>query len=175
VTGGILESRFKREVGRSAGNARRTAGSALHIPLPDGRLRQDRATLAAGRGRASLVSPRGTTMARSRLSPSSAHDRTVEPLASPGWALTAASCSLMSRCRASGFSRATVAFKGVFACTKAKSIAHKFFEFKSVYCGFIYPTIRTFVKNFFTPSFPKRSVRNLGVFLRFQEENTFWQ
>ena len=105
MTGGILESRFKREVGRSAGNARRTAGSALHIPLPDGRLRQDRATLAAGRGRASLVSPRGTTMARSRLSPTSAHDRTVEPLASPGWALTAASCILMLCCRAAvGFS-----------------------------------------------------------------------
>ena len=39
----------------------------------------------------SPVSPRGR-----RLSPSSAHDWTVKLLASPGWAVTAASCSLMS-------------------------------------------------------------------------------
>jgi len=41
----------------------------------------------------SLVSPRGTTMSSchpARLWPSSTHDRTAEPLASLGWALTAA-------------------------------------------------------------------------------------
>jgi len=44
-------------------------------------------------------------MTRSRLSPSSAHDRTAEPLASPGWTVTAVSCSLMSCCpSAVGFS-----------------------------------------------------------------------
>ena len=56
----------------------------------------------------SLVSPRGTTMPichPARLWPSSTHDRTAEPLASPGWALTAASCILMLCCRAAvGFS-----------------------------------------------------------------------
>jgi len=56
----------------------------------------------------SLVSPRETTMSichPARLGPSSTHDRTTEPLASPGWALTAASCILMSCCRAAvGFS-----------------------------------------------------------------------
>ena len=53
----------------------------------------------------SLVSPRGMTMARSCLSPSSAYDWTAEPLASPGRALTAVSCSLMLCCPASvGFS-----------------------------------------------------------------------
>ena len=57
----------------------------------------------------SLVAPRGTTMARSCLSPSSAYDRTAEPLASPGWALTTASCSLMSCVSSScGVFRATV-------------------------------------------------------------------
>ena len=47
---GILPM-LKREDGRRAGHARRTAGSALYIPHPDGGLRQDRATLAVGRGR----------------------------------------------------------------------------------------------------------------------------
>ena len=50
----------------------------------------------------------GTTMPichSARMRPSSIHDRTAEPLASPGWALTAASCILMSYCRAAvGFS-----------------------------------------------------------------------
>ena len=51
----------------------------------------------------SLVSLREATMPiwhPARLRPSSTHDRTTEPLASPGWALTAASCILMSCCRA---------------------------------------------------------------------------
>jgi len=51
----------------------------------------------------SLVSPCGTTMPichPARPWPSSTHDRTAEPLASPGWALTAASYILMSCCRA---------------------------------------------------------------------------
>ena len=56
----------------------------------------------------SLVSPRGMTLSSchpARPWPSISHDRTSELLASPGWALTAASCSLMSRCpSAVGFS-----------------------------------------------------------------------
>jgi len=49
----------------------------------------------------SLVSPRGTTLSichPAHLWPSSAHNSTAEPLASPGWALTAASCILMLCC-----------------------------------------------------------------------------
>jgi len=56
----------------------------------------------------SLVSPRETTLCTclpARPWPSSSHDRTSELLASPGWALTAASCILMSYCpSAVGFS-----------------------------------------------------------------------
>ena len=44
-------------------------------------------------------------MTRSCLSPSSAHDRTDEPLVSPGWVVTVSSCSLMSCCPSTvGFS-----------------------------------------------------------------------
>ena len=56
----------------------------------------------------SLVSPRGTTLSSchpARLWSFSSHDQTTELLASPGWALTAASCSLMLCCpSAVGFS-----------------------------------------------------------------------
>jgi len=50
-------------------------------------------------------------MVRWGLLPSSAHNWTAEPLASPGWALTAAFCILMSRRPAAvGFSEPPSAF-----------------------------------------------------------------
>ena len=54
-------------------------------------------------------------------------------------------------------------------------IVYNFVPFNWLWSGFIYPRIGTFVEKRFHASFPKRSVRNLGVFLRFQEENTFWK
>ena len=42
-----------------------------------------------------------------------------------------------------------------------------------LWSGFIFPELEHLQKNVFTASFPKRNVRNLAVFLRSQEENTF--
>jgi len=52
---------------------------------------------------------------------------------------------------------------------------YNFVPINWLWSGFIFPELEHLWKNFFTASFPKRSVRNLTVFLRFQEENTFWQ
>jgi len=59
VRGFCLDSIFKREDGRRAGTARRTAGSALHIPYPEGDYDKiGRPSLQDGVGRLARFSPR---------------------------------------------------------------------------------------------------------------------
>ena len=51
-------------------------------------------------------------------------------------------------------------------------LVYNFVPINLLWSGFISPRIRTFVEKRFQILF---SEKNLGVFLRFQEENTFWQ
>jgi len=120
VRGFCLDSIFKREDGRRAGHARRTAGSTLYIPHPDGGLQQDQAALAAGPGQTShLFLPAGRPCPfgifhPERLWSTSTYDRTAEPLASPGWALTPTPCILMLSCRVA------VSFSEVLSALRAQ-------------------------------------------------------
>ena len=57
----------------------------------------------------------------------------------------------------------------------AALLPDNFVPINQLWSGFIFPELEHLQKNVFTASFPKRSLRNLGVFLRlnrFQEENT---